>query len=107
MAATARTGASYIAPSTGIPALRDAIALIRCAAAEDAEGTRAILDGTTTAPWQLATTLAAVAVGLCRRCGLSNRGISAVLGELGQDVTDMILDQPCQPRPHGNAPPSA
>lgn len=83
----------YIAPEIGVGALRDAVAAIRCMASGDREGLHAVLSGTD-APRQLAGMLAAVAAAICRRAGLDEAGIAAVLAGISHEVADLILDQP-------------
>ncbi|MFC9637145.1 hypothetical protein ACFTZF_01175 [Streptomyces mirabilis] len=94
----AQRGTPYLAPSAGIDAFRDAAAAVRAFAADDGEGLRAILDGTD-APRHVASALAGIAVYICRRGGLDDAGIAALLAEFTTDASDVILDQrPKQPR---------
>ncbi|WP_269858737.1 hypothetical protein [Streptomyces sp. RPT161] len=85
-------GTPYIAPALGIDAFRDAAAAIRCLSAADGEGVHAILSGTD-APRHVAFALATIAVAICRRGGLDDAGITALLAEIIGTASDLILDQ--------------
>jgi len=75
-----------------VDALKDAVAAIRCAVAEDAEGLRAIVYGTAY-PHHLAATIAGVAAVICIKGGLDNARITALVGEIASQLTDFVLDQ--------------
>lgn len=82
----------YLAPDLGFEALKDAAALIRCLAAGDGEGLNSITSGNSCPP-RLATAVAVIAVGFCRRGGLDNAGIDALLADISAEVGDFLLDQ--------------
>ena len=86
-------GAPYLEPELGIDAFRDAAAAVRCLAAGDGEGVHAILAGTD-APRHVAGALLVITFLTCRRGGLDNAGIVALLAEITADAFDFILDQP-------------
>lgn len=84
--------AGYLAPDIGFDALKDAVALIRCTAAEDCEGIDAIANGNAH-PRCLAAMVAAIATMVCRRGHLDNAGIDALLSEISSQLRDNLLDQ--------------
>ena len=84
---------AYIAPEIGVSAALDAVAAIRAVVALDGQRLHTILTGTDVLP-QMAGMLAAVAAVLCRRCGLDDQATAALIGELGNELTDFILSQP-------------
>lgn len=84
--------APYLAPDEGFEALKDATALIRCMAADDGDGIGAIANGTPR-PRRLAVMLAAIVVSVCRRGGLGNADIEALLAAVSADVSNFLLDQ--------------
>jgi hypothetical protein len=98
--ATAQQGAPYLDPAIGIDAFRDAAAAVRAFAAGDGEGLSAILDGTD-APRHVASALAGIAVYVCRRGGLDDAGIAALLTEVTGCASDFILDQKRPDTPRG------
>lgn len=75
----------------GIDAYRDAIAAVRACASEDHQGLYAVLDGTD-APRHVAAALVTLVVMVCRRCGLDNVQITALMSEMTTDIFDAILD---------------
>ena len=84
--------AAYVPPAIGFDVLKDALALIRCSAARDGEGFMAIISGTAY-PLDLAGMTATVAAIACRRAGLDDDAIAALLGDAGADLADLLLDQ--------------
>ncbi|MFJ5027767.1 hypothetical protein ACIQB5_06660 [Streptomyces sp. NPDC088560] len=99
----AQQGTPYLAPALGIDAFRDAAAAVRAFAADDGEGLRAILDGTD-APRHVASALAGIAVYICRRGGLDDAGIAALLTEVTGCASDYILDQKRPEQPSAEVP---
>lgn len=89
---TAASGSGYLAPDIGFDALKDAVALIKCTAAEDSEGIGVIANGNAH-PRCLAGAVAAIAVMVCRRGHLDNAGIDALLSEIASQAGDWLLDQ--------------
>lgn len=83
----------YIAPDVGVDALKDAIAAVRCVAVWDAQGLDAVLSGTAR-PQAVAAMLATLAVIICRKGGLDDPGIDALLASIKADATNFLLDQP-------------
>jgi hypothetical protein len=90
----------YPAAGIGIDTLRDAVAVIRCAAVGDAEGFRAVINHTETGRF-LAAQLAVIAVAIALRVGLSGEAFAAMLDEIKIGGTDAILDLPCPERGTG------
>jgi hypothetical protein len=88
----AASGSGYLAPDVGFDAMRDAVALIRCTAAEDHEGMGAIANGNAH-PRCLAAAVAAIATMICRRGSLDNAAIDALLSEIASQAGDWLLDQ--------------
>lgn len=85
--------AGYIPPEIGIDAVRTAVAAVRCALASDAAGLHVLLSETAI-PVQLMGTLATITVNMCRRCGLADDAIMAMLTELRSSLENAVLDQP-------------
>jgi hypothetical protein len=90
--ADAAAPAPYLAPDVGFDALKDAVALIRCMAAEDAEGTDAIANGSDH-PRCLAGMIGMIAIMICRRGHLDNAAINVLLSEIAYQIRDLLLDQ--------------
>lgn len=92
MTADAAHAAGYLAPDVGFDALKDAVALVKCTAAEDADGIGAIANSNAH-PRCLAGAVAAIATMICRRGGLDNAAIDALLAEIASQAGDWLLDQ--------------
>jgi len=84
--------AEYVPPAIGFDVLKDALALVRCSAASDGEGFMAIISGTEY-PRDLAGMAATVAAIACRRAGLDDDALAALLGDAGSALADLLLDQ--------------
>jgi hypothetical protein len=102
--AAAQPPAPVLEPGRVIDAGRDSIALIRALLAGDAEGTHAILNGTSD-PRVCMAALAALALTIMRRLGVDKAAIPAFLTALGRDLADGALDL-FTIRPGGPADPS-
>lgn len=84
--------ASYLEPGTGFDSLKDAVALVRCVAAEDGEGIAAVANGSDN-PRVLAVLLGVITVRVCHMGRLDDAGIEALLAAVSADVSDYLLDQ--------------
>jgi hypothetical protein len=89
---TGDTAVPYLPPETAVDALKDACAVVRCAAANDLEGLGAVINGNEH-PRRLVMVIASVAAVICRRGGLDDAGIAALLAGIASELTDLLLDQ--------------